>query len=58
MVVKVGEPWDDVTIVRKLPPLKYYHDLDISEWIHYVHGDMGVVCLVSLVGVVCCMCGL
>ena len=32
MVVKVGEPWEDVAIVRKLSPLKYYHDLDISEW--------------------------
>ena len=29
--IKVGAPWKDGCVVRKLPPLKYYHDLDISE---------------------------
>ena len=30
-VVHVDKPWGDVTIQRKLPPLKYYYDLEISE---------------------------
>ena len=26
-----GEPWDDGKIIKKLPPLKYYHDLLLSK---------------------------
>lgn len=29
--VEVGTPWEDGLVVRKLPPLKYYHDFEISE---------------------------
>ena len=60
MVVKVGEPWEDVAIVRKLSPLKYYHDLDICEsvawcvgvaniWVWY---KVGVAYMVYITGVV------
>ena len=30
-LVEVGEPWKDVTIQRKLPPLKYYYDFEMSK---------------------------
>ena len=30
-MVEVGAPWGDGKVVRKLPPLKYYHDFEISE---------------------------
>ena len=30
-VVEVGEPWKDVTVHRKLPPLKYYYDFEMSK---------------------------
>jgi len=30
-VVRVDKPWGDVTIQRKLPPLKYYYDLEMSK---------------------------
>lgn len=31
MEVEVGPPWNNGEVIRKLPPLKYYHDLEISE---------------------------
>ena len=30
-VVELGHPWKNVTILRKLPPLKYYYDLQMGE---------------------------
>lgn len=32
-VVEVGHPWKDVTVHRKLPPLKYYYDFEMSKCI-------------------------
>lgn len=34
-VVEVGHPWKDVTVQRKLPPLKYTYDFEMSkcDWI-------------------------
>ena len=34
-VVEVGHPWKDVTVRRKLPPLKYIYDFEMSkcDWI-------------------------
>ena len=30
-VVEVGHPWSNVTVKRKLPPLKYYYDFEMSK---------------------------
>ena len=30
-VVELSHPWKNVTILRKLPPLKYYYDLEMGE---------------------------
>ena len=39
-MVEVGHPWSNVTVKRKLPPLKYYYDFEMSEF-----DGMGCVCL-------------
>jgi hypothetical protein len=31
-VVEVGHPWKDTTVQRKLPPLKYTYDFEMSKW--------------------------
>ena len=30
-VVEVGHPWSNVTVKRKLPPLKYYYNFEMSK---------------------------
>ena len=47
-VVHVDKPWADVTIQRKLPPLKYYYDFEMS---------MSSSCC-FLPAVVCVLCGI
>lgn len=32
-VVDLGHPWNSVTVQRKLPPLKYYYDLEMGRFI-------------------------
>ena len=36
-VVELGCPWKSVTVQRKLPPLKYYYDLDSGGFDLYSH---------------------
>ena len=30
-VVELGQPWQSASVQRKLPPLKYYYDLEMGE---------------------------
>ena len=34
--IRVGSPWQDGTVIRKITPLKYYHDFDIGELAHWL----------------------
>ena len=38
-VVEVGDPWNNVTVKRKLPPLKYYYDFEMSKY-NVVHNQI------------------
>ena len=42
-VVEVGHPWSNVTIKRKLPPLKYYYDFEMSKYSIARADDCGFV---------------
>ena len=43
-VVEVGHPWSSVTVKRKLPPLKYYYDLEMSKSI-IMYITMYITCI-------------
>ena len=36
-MVELSHPWKNVVVQRKLPPLKYYYDLDMGESHHSPH---------------------
>ena len=40
-VVKIGEPWQDMTVKKNMPALKYYHDLSFGKLL-----QMQALCLI------------
>ena len=30
--IKIGSPWPDLSVVKNMPPLKFYYDLKWGKW--------------------------